>query len=329
MHRAALPTRPAPTPNRTALPAAWPPVVFAEGSYQAAPAEAPVLRRAPEDGGGIVGEVRARLEAILAKPGPAPLYSHRGCPETFCKPFADRAEAQADLDEVSPYVLLGIGREMGWDPTVTDLWGLYLLGGATEPVDVSATLADAFTGARSTAYTTRVLLGLLRTDLAANARAHRPLDEDLPRFTEGQAAIGAPGHAHALWYDKADGIAGNIAGGVGHEQAAHPIGARPSTMNDTREVALSLDLRPNADGSTTVTPGFVFTLADTIDFCPGQCGTGDADVMLATTLLSRFEATGLAGDVPFVVRFPAPAELMTPFVVGGPADPRYGPVPTP
>lgn len=329
MHRTAFATRPAPTRNQAAAPTAWPPVVFAAGDYQAAPADAPVLRRAPEDGGGIVEEIRARLEAILAKPGPAPLFSHRGCPETFCKPFADPAEAQADLDEVSPYVLLGIGREMGWDPTVADLWGLYLLGGTTEPVDVSATLAEAFTSARSTAYTTRVLLGLLRTDLAENARALRPLDRELPRFTEGQAAIGMPGHAHALWYDKADGIPGNIAGGVGHEQAEHPIGARPSTMNDTRTVELSLDLRPNADGSTTVTPAFTFTLADTIDFCPGQCGTGDADVMLATTLLSRFEATGLAGDVPFVVRFPAPAALLTPFVVGGPADPRYGPSPTP
>jgi hypothetical protein len=50
---------------------------------------------------------------------------------------------------------------------------------------------------------------------------------------------------------------------------------------------------------------------DTIDLCPGNCGTGDE--RQATIPLSRFEATGLTGDVAYVLRFDAPASSTQPF----------------
>ena len=53
-----------------------------------------------------------------------------------------------------------------------------------------------------------------------------------------------------------------------------------------------------------------YTVRDTIDLCPGNCGTELEQ--LATVAISQYEATGISGDVPFTVRFtvtPAPFVL--------------------
>ena len=60
-----------------------------------------------------------------------------------------------------------------------------------------------------------------------------------------------------------------------------------------------------------IEPKIVFKIHDTIDLCPGNCGAiTEQD---ATIPLSRFEATGLSGDVPFEIEFPAPAAALTAF----------------
>ena len=82
---------------------------------------------------------------------------------------------------------------------------------------------------------------------------------------------------------------------------------------------MKANLREKPDGSVTVTPHIVFTVKDTIDLCPGNCG--GAEERVATIPLSRFEATNLTGDVPFIVRFGAPPEKLMPFDVGGGATP--------
>jgi len=57
-----------------------------------------------------------------------------------------------------------------------------------------------------------------------------------------------------------------------------------------------LGSRRTRTGSVMVTPRISFVVQDTIDLCPGNCGTKDE--LQATIPLSRFEASGLTGDVP-------------------------------
>ena len=105
-------------------------------------------------------------------------------------------------------------------------------------------------------------------------------------------------------------VPGNLAGGVGKTQTTCSVGATPSPADDARiltDVTASLIRNPN--GSITVTPTLHLRVIDTVDLCPGNCGTGPADGMineqLATVPMSRLEASRVSGDVPFTVDFEA------------------------
>jgi hypothetical protein len=85
------------------------------------------------------------------------------------------------------------------------------------------------------------------------------------------------------WMDEAPGL---LAGDVGD-------GAE-------RGVTVDVTLRRSGD-AVEVRPTFHFTVRDAVDFCPGDCG---ADVEQHHTLaMSRWEASGIARSVAFVVRF--------------------------
>ena len=101
---------------------------------------------------------------------------------------------------------------------------------------------------------------------------------------------------------------GNLAGGVGKTQTTCSVGATPSPADDARVLTdVQATLIRNPNGSITVTPTLHFHVVDTVDLCPGNCGSGpDAGVIneqLATVPMSRLEASGVAGDVPFFVDF--------------------------
>jgi hypothetical protein len=55
-----------------------------------------------------------------------------------------------------------------------------------------------------------------------------------------------------------------------------------------------------------VAPSIIFTVEDTIDFCPGNCGGSLAQTFGKTVLMSRYEASGISGDIPFKVTFSQP-----------------------
>jgi hypothetical protein len=117
-------------------------------------------------------------------------------------------------------------------------------------------------------------------------------------------------------------IPGNIAGGIGKDQAANPIGAQPSPQNDARIVKGDVTV---IDGGANlmVIPNLTYTVKDTVDLCPGDCGA--AKEQTATIPMSQWEATGISGDVPFTVDFPA---LVMPFMVPKPVVPA-APAPAP
>jgi len=56
---------------------------------------------------------------------------------------------------------------------------------------------------------------------------------------------------------------------------------------------------------------------------PGDCGTWAEQI--ATVPLSQFEATGISGDVPFTVDFPAPA--LGDFSIDALEGPDFAPAP--
>lgn len=321
-------------------------VVFANGQYapgtpagrrllahelthvvqQQANGPATTVHRQSEDGpGGITGilegmaeNATAQLVAVANKPGPPSKFTNPNCPPTFCQPFANKDEAVADLERYGPFLLEAIGRKV--NPKVKPLWELYLRGGATMQ-DLTADFGKDFTAAPTTAETTEFLLQELRKDMEENHAAGSPLDQAMPRFAAARIAINTPGDVHDMRFQFRDGIAGNVAGGIGADQRSVTIGALPSSVDDVRAVDLRIAyLEPNPDGSVTVALSLEFVIQDTIDLCPGDCG-GTSEIETATIPLSRFEATGLAGDVPFVIRFPAPPEKLVPFVVGASPGP--------
>jgi hypothetical protein len=100
-------------------------------------------------------------------------------------------------------------------------------------------------------------------------------------------------------------VPGLIAGGIDTKQATCSVGAKPSTQADDRLVDGSFTVSKNDDGSIFVTPvGLRFTVHDTLDFCPGNCGGALAQDV--TVEMSRWEASDISGDVPFTVSFDAP-----------------------
>jgi hypothetical protein len=115
-------------------------------------------------------------------------------------------------------------------------------------------------------------------------------------------------------------IPGNIAGGIGKNQLTTPVGAQPAPFDDSRTAVGTATVTKNPDGTMTITTNITFTVKDTIDLCPGNCGATVEQT--ATRPLSWLEASGVSGDVPFTVEFAAPARTVT-------TNPTTPPTPTP
>jgi len=190
-------------------------------------------------------------------------------------------------------------------------------------MDVTADFGADFTASSTTANTTKFLVNELRKDIKANPAilptAPGTIVKDFtPRLATALAKIDTPKGPQEMNFNVIADIAGNVAGGIGKDETKFPIGATPSPFNDSREAKVEASLTRNADGSVTVAPAIKFKVKDTIDLCPGDCGSAAEQV--ATVPLSRFEATGIAGDVPLIFEFDAPAAEQAPFVI--PAPPK-------
>lgn len=234
-----------------------------------------------------------------------------GCPPDFCTPFSSRLLAIAARDAAAPVLLAGIGAKVS--PRVVPLWTQYLFGGAA-PQNLSGAFGRDFTNSATTSDTTDFLADELKNSLETSPPSlpagSRTVTVSLSaRIASAIAEIGNPTSAHAMDFDVIGEIPGNIAGGIGKDQLTCSVGARPSPFNDDRTAAGTAEVTQNTDGSLGVIPSIQYRVQDTIDLCPGNCG---ADIeQRATVPLSRFEATGISGDVPFVVEFPAPPRSFT------------------
>ena len=282
-----------------------------------------------------IGDVKKALEkkaeefakqklADLANEPVGPASGFTGdpkCGPNFCQPFVSKAFALANLAWAGPLILAGIAKKV--NTRVVPLWASYLTDGSA-PKDLTADFGADFTASPTTAKTTKFLVGELRKDIEAN-QASLPsgpttiMKDFTPRLPAARAAIDDPAGPNQMNFNYPSDIAGNVAGGIGKDETSFPIGAKPSPFNDSREAEIVASLTRNPDGSLTVVPAIKYQVKDTIDLCPGDCGTSAEQV--ATIPLSRFEATGVAGDVPLMVEFDAPTSELTPFRISASAPP--------
>jgi hypothetical protein len=228
------------------------------------------------------------------------------CPSDFCTPYSSRLVAQAARTAYKPIILAGI--RIFVNSRVVPLWEQYIDGGAA-PQDLSPQFGADFTASPTTGRTTDFLGNALRTNLEISPPTFPPgmatIPVDIaPRIPSELSAIDTPGGPNEMNFTVPSDIAGNLAGGIGKDEAACPVGAMPSPFNDDRLAGGTAQVTQNPDGSLTVVPSITFTVHDTIDLCPGDCGTPTEQI--ATVRLSRLEASGISGDVPFIVRFASP-----------------------
>ncbi len=243
------------------------------------------------------------------------------CPPNFCQPYSSASYATSQRTRLMLTLMAGIAAAV--DSRVVPLWREHLLGGSS-PKNLTSRFALDFTNSRETADTTRFLLTAMRASLQASPPTFptgtNTVTEDFTsRLGPDLRAIDDPNSPEQMNFAIPGEVAGNLAGGIGKDQTTCRAGAMPSPFNDERAARVTATITRQPNGDLLVQPSITFTVRDTIDLCPGDCGTEFEQ--LATVVISQFEATGISGDVPFTVEFAAPAALLMPFTVR-PAAPR-------
>lgn len=237
------------------------------------------------------------------------------CGKDFCRPWPTQRMAEDDRKTLWPIFMAGILIKVS--RRVIPLWTTWAFGGSSVQ-DLTKDFGADFMVSRSTARTTRFLVGELKSKLASSRPAVASggsVKLDIATLIPSAVkAIDTPGDANEMNFNTIGEIPGNIAGGIGKDQKANPVGANPSPQDDARIVKGDVTVAGTGGGSLLVVPTLSYTVKDTIDFCPGDCGAKKERI--ATIPMSRWEATGISGDVPYTVDFPA---ITAPFTIAAPA----------
>jgi hypothetical protein len=234
------------------------------------------------------------------------------CPASFCQPFPSENLARQQRDRMMPVLLAGIAIFV--NSRVVPLWAEYLMGGSPTK-NLTADFGADFAASPTTASTTRFLAGALRRSLEATpptfpAGSNVVTIDIASRISSEIAAITTSGDLNEMNFNIPSDIAGNLAGGIGDNQTTCRSGAQPSPFNDARIVTGTATITKDALNNLTVSVSLSYTVKDTIDLCPGDCGTSREQI--ATVPMSQFEATGIAGDVPFIIDFTASSSFVIP-----------------
>jgi hypothetical protein len=256
-----------------------------------------------------------------------------GCGPDFCRPLPSEGMALDTQKSLWPLLMVGIAVKVS--SRVLPLWNTWAFGGSSTILDLTKDFGADFASSPTTTTTTNFLMSRIKDKLAASAPA-LPLGGattlDIPTLIPSEvAAIDNPSSGNPMDFNVIGDIPGNIAGGIGKDQAANPIGANPSPQDDARIAKGSVTVL-DAGANLVTIPNLRYTVKDTIDLCPGNCGA--AIEQKATIPMSQWEATGISGDVPFTVDFPG---FALPFHIPKPATsaaatttpPPATPAPTP
>jgi hypothetical protein len=251
------------------------------------------------------------------------------CGPDFCRPMLSEGMAFDDRQRWWPLYMAGIAHYVS--SRVLPLWSRWAYGGSSSVENLTKDFGRDFAVSPTTADTSKFLLEEIKTKLTASPPAippHGVVKLDIPTLIPAAVrAIDDPTSPNAMNFNWIGDIPGNIAGGIGKDQAATPIGARPSPQNDER-IAKGDVMVSDIGANLVVVPNLRYTVKDTVDLCPGDCGKGLE--RKATIPMSQWEATGISGDVPFIVDFPAPPQFALLFNIPKPAAPAAPPpVPAP
>src|SRR5262249_13438132 len=162
------------------------------------------------------------------------------------------------------------------------------------PEDLSTTFGADFTKSPTTKKATTFLHDALKKALQSSPP---PVPEGgafplvlSDKIPAAIAELNDPNSENRMNFNVVGDIPGNIAGDIGTDQVACKSGNMPSPFNDERS-ATGFALAVRSGSTITVMPTIGFTVKDTIDLCPGDCGTWLEQ--FATVTLSQFEATGI------------------------------------
>ena len=257
------------------------------------------LRRDTPDAG--AGPTDAGTGPAQPKPAICPAITPV-CPPEYCKPFSSQQEAQQDRDGKGESILIDIGH---LNSRAVDLFRQFIFTPGPAG-DISSTYANDFTNCAVSRDTTQALLQKLQTALQANPPTIPPSGAVTLNIASLIPTSELATFMCRMVFDDYTTVAGLIAGGVGETQESEKIGKNTSgAVNDSRSASGTITVTRNTDGSYGVNPDITYTVVDTLDFCPGNCGGSNAQKL--TIPLSRWEASSISGDVPFKVVFPAPS----------------------
>jgi hypothetical protein len=222
----------------------------------------------------------------------------------FCKPYTpaelrvllDHADSKSMFEFVDDWIAMFYGEE------AAELFNEYLSGTASGTPkildDPSSEIVSAFIKDPATEKRQKELLSTFEKELAGKC----------PSLPEGVwtdvdlAQVVAPGdldQGFTYFISRIPTLPGLIAGGISGGAAGM----------DSRRVSGKVEmLRTVISGKTVnirMRTKFHFVVRDTLDFCPGNPGRWLTHT--ATLPMSRLEASGFAVDLPFEVRYDAPA----------------------
>lgn len=224
------------------------------------------------------------------------------CPAGFCQAGSNESYMRHQMNK-NRLILLG-GIALAVDSRVLPLWRDYM-GGGTDVQDLSGKFASDFSSSKSTQKAVKYLIDALKFHLKENPPTLAPnsgMSIDYSDALKNEIkALGTPRDPNRLNFEIPGEIPGNIAGDIGKDQTSCMSGAKPSPFNDERKAWVGAHISADALGNITVEPIIQFLIRDTVDLCPGNCGSSLEQ--FATIPLSQYEATGITGDVPFFVEF--------------------------
>jgi hypothetical protein len=212
-------------------------------------------------------------------------------------------------------------RHGGQQPSGTALEGVSL--GRVAEKNLTADFGKDFTNSPTTKKTTAFLYDELKKSLAAKPPSSTTSIDIPTQIPTAIAALDDPASPKRMNFNIPKDIPGNLAGDIGKDQITCKAGAQPSPFNDQRLASGTASVVRTSGSDLTVTPSINYVVKDTIDLCPGDCGTMLEQI--ATVPLSQFEETGISGDVPFEVDFPAPP--LGSFTIPAPLPPALSPSP--
>lgn len=251
------------------------------------------------------------------------------CGTDFCSPFKTEKEAIDDRDGFFGWSAIRVGIGAAVTTRVLPVWDTWASGGVATVQNFTKDFGADFASSTTTATTTKTLVDALKAKLTASPPTvpkGGSVTLDIPTLIPSEAAgVNVTGSATEMNFNVPGEIPGNLAGGIGKDQKTNAVGANPSPQDDERIVRGSVVVSDRGS-ALTAAPSLNYTVKDTVDLCPGDCGA--AAEKIATIPMSRWEATGISGDVPYRVEFPSPS--ISSFIIPkAPAAPPPTPTPEP